>query len=84
MPEGTPGSFPVTVTVVEELGSDAFLYGSAADPLEDAVEQAHGADIIARTDPRNPPMKGETVLAQGPRAARSEPSRSRPGSASRS
>ncbi len=61
VPEGTQSSFPVTVTVVEELGSDAFLYGSAADPLEDAVEQALGTDIIARTDPRNPPMKGETV-----------------------
>ncbi len=65
VPEGTPSSFPVTVTVVEELGSDAFLYGSAADPLEDAVEQALGTDIIARTDPRNPPNKGETVWLEG-------------------
>jgi multiple sugar transport system ATP-binding protein len=49
--------FPVTVHVVEELGSDAFLYGSleGSDPTHGEV------DVIARVDPRNPPKLGDTV-----------------------
>ncbi|MEV6150027.1 sn-glycerol-3-phosphate ABC transporter ATP-binding protein UgpC [Nonomuraea sp. NPDC052129] len=56
--EGTPGSFPVTVTVVEELGSDAFLYGQYADTT-DPVRL--GQTVIARVDPNMPPAKGERV-----------------------
>ncbi|MBL8930141.1 MAG: sn-glycerol-3-phosphate ABC transporter ATP-binding protein UgpC [Kineosporiaceae bacterium] len=43
----------VQVDVVEELGADAYIYGHAigADDLQ----------VIARTDGRRPPMKGETV-----------------------
>ncbi len=44
----------VTVNVVEELGADAYLYGS--------VERANGtADIVARVDARRPPRRGERV-----------------------
>ncbi|HEX8972198.1 sn-glycerol-3-phosphate ABC transporter ATP-binding protein UgpC [Oryzihumus sp.] len=45
---------PVTVDVVEELGADAYVYGST---------DFHGEvkPIIARVDGRRPPMKGETV-----------------------
>jgi len=45
---------PVTVDVVEELGADAYVYGST---------DLHGEvkPIIARVDGRRPPMKGETV-----------------------
>ncbi|AKT50280.1 ABC transporter ATP-binding protein [Arsenicicoccus sp. oral taxon 190] len=46
---------PVTVDVVEELGADAYVYGSTDD--------AHGSgQIIARVDGRRPPMKGESVF----------------------
>ena len=49
-----------TVSVVEELGADAILYGTA---------QIEGAEheIIARVDPRRPPEKGAVVRLQ-PRA----------------
>jgi multiple sugar transport system ATP-binding protein len=56
--EGTEGSFPVTVTVVEELGSDAFLYGQYADTTDPARLQQ---TVIARVDPNRPPAKGERV-----------------------
>ena len=51
------GGFPVTVNVVEELGSDAFLYGSleGSDPTHGEV------DVIARVDARTPPKLGETI-----------------------
>jgi multiple sugar transport system ATP-binding protein len=43
----------VQVAMVEELGADAYIYGHAVG-LEDL-------QIIARTDGRKPPTKGETV-----------------------
>jgi multiple sugar transport system ATP-binding protein len=45
---------PVTVNLVEELGPDAFLYGTLALDGQDV-------EVIARVDPRKPPAKGETV-----------------------
>ncbi|MDP9398461.1 MAG: sn-glycerol-3-phosphate ABC transporter ATP-binding protein UgpC [Actinomycetota bacterium] len=54
---GQGQGFPVLVSVVEELGSDAFLYGN----LPGGELDPEGRDIIARVDPRRPPMKGETV-----------------------
>lgn len=52
--EHDEGAFPVDVALVEELGSDAFLYGTPAGG--DA-----GTQIIGRVDPRNPPSKGARV-----------------------
>jgi multiple sugar transport system ATP-binding protein len=54
--ENTPGAFPVTVDVVEELGSDAFLHGSLPDG-----GGTEGGSVIARVDPNGPPAKGSTV-----------------------
>ncbi|GAA2894979.1 sn-glycerol-3-phosphate ABC transporter ATP-binding protein UgpC [Streptosporangium fragile] len=51
-------AFPVTVTVVEELGSDAFLYGQYADP---AYPELLDQTVIARVDPNAPPAKGDRV-----------------------
>jgi multiple sugar transport system ATP-binding protein len=51
-------SFSVEVNVVEELGSDAFLYGTLAEPSDTHLESPV---IIARADPRKPPQKGEKV-----------------------
>ncbi|NLU84262.1 sn-glycerol-3-phosphate ABC transporter ATP-binding protein UgpC [Rhodococcus sp. HNM0569] len=41
----------VEVDVVEELGSDAYVYGRTTDD----------AEVVARVDWRNPPSKGESV-----------------------
>ncbi len=57
--EGEPGAFPVDVTVVEELGSDAFLHGSLPDLPPDSGTLSDS--IIARVDPTRPPAKGERV-----------------------
>ncbi|HMO10207.1 MAG TPA: sn-glycerol-3-phosphate ABC transporter ATP-binding protein UgpC, partial [Actinotalea sp.] len=53
-PEGTVGSFHVKVDLVEELGSDAFVYGSIAEPgAASAVSSGAGeGQVIVRVDPR--------------------------------
>ena len=51
--------FHVVVNVVEELGSDAFLYGSLVG--KEAEAEGTPDVIIARADPRKPPTKGEKV-----------------------
>ncbi len=52
----------VEVTVVEELGSDAFLYGSLVDrDVAGQVQGAQAAGIVARVDPKDPPRKGDRV-----------------------
>ncbi len=53
--ENDPGSFPVEALVIEELGSDAFLYGNLIG--DDLV----GDHIVARIAPRSVPAKGEKV-----------------------
>jgi multiple sugar transport system ATP-binding protein len=44
----------VEVVLVEELGADAFLYGTTT--THDGT-----AEVVARIDPRRPPQKGSTV-----------------------
>jgi multiple sugar transport system ATP-binding protein len=53
----------VTVDVVEELGADAYIYGSteAQHHLTDADESADAKPFIARVDGRKPPEKGQTI-----------------------
>jgi multiple sugar transport system ATP-binding protein len=51
---------PMTVNLVEELGSDAFCYATLAGHKPTAGE----ADVIARVDPRNPPAQGDLIRAQ--------------------
>ena len=52
----------VEVNVVEELGSDAYLYGSLVDrAVADRVQGAEGAGVVARVDPQNPPQRGARV-----------------------
>ena len=53
--EDTAGGMPVEVLLVEELGADAYVYGEVLLP------DGSGKQIIARTDGRRPPGKGETV-----------------------
>ncbi|NLE82536.1 MAG: sn-glycerol-3-phosphate ABC transporter ATP-binding protein UgpC [Rhodococcus sp.] len=45
---------PMDVDVVEELGSDAYIYGHT-------TVNGVGQEIVARADWRNPPSKGESV-----------------------
>ena len=56
--EGTPGAFAVEALVIEELGSDAFLYASLVGPGSDRLNSPH---IVARVPPRAVPQKGEKV-----------------------
>ncbi len=52
---GDARGLPITIDVVEELGADAYVYGT--------VEGSSATDkpIIARTDGRTPPAKGSVV-----------------------
>ncbi|WP_278261045.1 sn-glycerol-3-phosphate ABC transporter ATP-binding protein UgpC [Nocardia sp. AG03] len=52
------GGLRMEVDVVEELGSDAYVYGRAVS--QDASGQT-GESIVARVDWRNPPAKGEQL-----------------------
>ncbi|MFI9048183.1 ABC transporter ATP-binding protein [Streptomyces sp. NPDC053427] len=51
---GEPG-LSMTVTMVEELGSEAYAYGDLNG------HEGSPAALIARVDPRTPPAKGERV-----------------------
>jgi multiple sugar transport system ATP-binding protein len=54
--------FHVLVEVVEELGSDAFVYGKPADSnVKFANASDEGVQVIVRWDPKNPPKPGETI-----------------------
>ena len=53
---------PVTVDVVEELGADAYIYGSTkAKQVGTTGEENADSPFIARVDGRRPPEKGEVV-----------------------
>jgi multiple sugar transport system ATP-binding protein len=54
--DGT-GGLDITTEVVEELGSDAYLFGSL--PGRDSVTDL--GDVVARIDPRRVPAKGQSV-----------------------
>ena len=72
-PEGfAPASsgFNVLVEVVEELGSDAFVYGKPADSsVKFANATDEGAQVIVRWDPKNPPRPGQTVTVSANQSA---------------
>ena len=67
-PEGfTPSSkgFHVLVEVVEELGSDAFVYGKPVDTnVKFANAADEGAQVIVRWDPKHPPKAGDTITVE--------------------
>ncbi len=61
---GTPDAIPVVVNIVEELGSDAYVYGSLTSEFGDAdriTSGAGAAQVIVRVDPRQVPSKGEII-----------------------
>lgn len=51
------GTLPVKVDLVEELGSDAFVYGKLAETDAEGTK----SNIVARVDPRTPPVMGDTL-----------------------
>jgi multiple sugar transport system ATP-binding protein len=54
--------FEVLVEVVEELGSDAYVYGKPVDKsLKFANTSEELGQVIIRWDPKNPPKAGQTV-----------------------
>ncbi|MGJ7441160.1 ABC transporter ATP-binding protein [Aquipuribacter sp. MA13-6] len=65
----TGEGLPVQVDVVEELGADAYIYGTTEaaekvdidDPDLRGEDKNSGNNVIARTDGRRPPTRGETV-----------------------
>ncbi|MCL2594635.1 MAG: sn-glycerol-3-phosphate ABC transporter ATP-binding protein UgpC [Promicromonosporaceae bacterium] len=58
---GTPGSLQVDTLLVEELGSDAYLYGTLVGDAAGAITAGETDQIIVRIDPRNVPLKGDVV-----------------------
>ena len=62
-PTGAGQGFDIKVDVVEELGSDAFVYGKpAVSGIQLANANAEeGAQVIVRWDPKNPPKAGDTI-----------------------
>jgi multiple sugar transport system ATP-binding protein len=55
-----PGAIPVEIDIVEELGSDAYAYGSlkGSDPETTTLT---GGSLIARVNPRQVPRKGDVI-----------------------
>jgi multiple sugar transport system ATP-binding protein len=65
VPAGSPDGIPIIVNLVEELGSDAFVYGQLSNEMGQAVEAIHSGagdgQVVVRVDPRQVPHKGETI-----------------------
>jgi multiple sugar transport system ATP-binding protein len=61
VPVGTPGSFDVEVNLVEELGSDAFVYGTLKGDTELNLTAGETNQLIVRIDPRSVPDKGDVI-----------------------
>ncbi|MDO5496101.1 MAG: ATP-binding cassette domain-containing protein, partial [bacterium] len=64
VPEARPGTIPVQVNLVEELGSDAYVYGELVGRAADGPKLGSGDDsdqIVVRIDPRQVPEKGSTI-----------------------
>ncbi|WP_062071430.1 ABC transporter ATP-binding protein [Demequina sediminicola] len=61
----TEGAVPINVDVVEELGSDAYVYGTVAAENPGAAamhfEAGGSSEVIVRIDPRDVPKKGDSV-----------------------
>jgi multiple sugar transport system ATP-binding protein len=51
------GTLPIKVDLVEELGSDAFVYGKLAQTDADDTRP----NVVVRVDPRTPPAMGDTL-----------------------
>jgi multiple sugar transport system ATP-binding protein len=59
VPQASAGAIPTIVSVVEELGAEAFIYGQLADRADGSA--AVSSDIVARVGPSNAPDIGDLV-----------------------
>ncbi|WP_448059051.1 ABC transporter ATP-binding protein [Cellulomonas hominis] len=66
VPEGTPDAIAVEVNLVEDLASDAFVYGSLTSDAAAATMHSGAGDgqTIVRVDPREVPVKGSTIYVR--------------------
>ncbi|GHS89882.1 ABC transporter ATP-binding protein [Actinomycetota bacterium] len=66
VPEGTPDAIAVEVNLVEDLASDAFVYGSLTSDAAAATMHSGAGDgqTIVRVDPREVPAKGSTIYVR--------------------
>jgi multiple sugar transport system ATP-binding protein len=58
------GAIPIEVDIVEELGSDAFVYGTIPNEFGDSKDihfAAGDSQVVVRIDPRDVPKKGESI-----------------------
>jgi len=57
------GGLAITVDVVEELGADAYIYGTTTEKqaIPSADNEGSVKPFIARVDGRRPPQKGSTI-----------------------
>jgi len=58
------GAIPIEVDIVEELGSDAYVYGSVPNEFGESQDihfAAGDSQLVVRIDPRDVPKKGETI-----------------------
>ncbi|WP_061962924.1 ABC transporter ATP-binding protein [Demequina aurantiaca] len=58
------GAIPIEVDIVEELGSDAFVYGSIPNEFGESKDlhfAAGDSQVVVRIDPRDVPGKGDTI-----------------------
>jgi multiple sugar transport system ATP-binding protein len=58
---GESDGFPVVVDVIEELGSDAFVYGHLAGTEAPVGDERAAHQVVARIDPRSSIRRGDTV-----------------------
>ncbi|PFG35282.1 ABC transporter ATP-binding protein [Sanguibacter antarcticus] len=59
-----PSAIPIEVNIVEELGSDAYVYGTLKADLQGGDLSSAGAgdhEVIVRINPRTAPAKGERI-----------------------
>ncbi|MDN5557979.1 MAG: sn-glycerol-3-phosphate ABC transporter ATP-binding protein UgpC [Ruaniaceae bacterium] len=67
VPAETPGAIPVRVDLVEELGSDAFVYGEVTGSAGADGKVGSGDDsnqVVVRVDPRVTPKIGDVLHVQ--------------------
>src|SRR5690606_39426617 len=58
------GAIPIEVDIVEELGSDAFVYGTVPNEFGESKDihfSAGDSQMVVRIDPRDVPKTGETI-----------------------
>ncbi|GAA2236307.1 sn-glycerol-3-phosphate ABC transporter ATP-binding protein UgpC [Rarobacter faecitabidus] len=61
VPAEDSGAIPVYVNLVEELGSDAFVYGTLATEAGADQVVPQGQEVIVRVNPRAVPEKGSVI-----------------------